>query len=1511
MAKWKSNDIEAAKKIDMKDFLLKKEGWTFNSNGRCKQHDSLNVNKKNQWYWNSQNLHGYNAIDYLQQVYKMNFDEAMSDLGYKPEDRTQVVTNPQPRKYIEHVPTEEVEEIKELQLPERAGNDKRAFAYLVKTRGIDSNIVSEMMNRKMIYQEKEHNNVVFVGMDENNTPKFGCVRGTVTGENIKPFRMDCKGSDKEYAFRMDGTEKNHIFVFEAPIDALSKASIDNLKNQNVDEWKKHTYISLSGAAADNALMKYLESNKEVRDIYFCLDNDDAGRKCLAKYTEKYMQLGYTVHDETPQFGKDINDELKMLKENPNLYDKKRLEREIFIRKFEELKRDVLIIDPEREYEGITEALGGEGADNETIAPDEADINLAVHGEQLNENRFNAYSTVSSIQEIQNGKRFHPIPAARAAELSKKLESVGIRHYGIERENGTIVVLYVPKESIEFLTEINQTIQSEISQKYKKESQSNIIGNVAYSKLGKREELYFLARLGNEYAAEIAKQLDKNNVPYSGRIYGTTTTITVNKTSMDKLKAAVEIAKQECEKRKIEVKAESPTEELLKKIQEGMADVRNHPERMSAYLNTMAKFHNYSLNNIIAITMQKPDATYVAGIYNWKNNLGHMVNKGEKGIKILAPNMYGKTGDKIISDIEAKMKFYDCCTVQIGNYQIEKNTAGSYDVKSIYNVYKGYGANQIKVASNISAKELISFVEKNITNKEVIGFRVEHVFDLSQVSPIMVKDKDGKYVISPKAKELKFSPLGDVKEYDKPTTMRLFEAVSRTSNCQITFESTGTANGSYNPVENKIKIKESLLPTQALKTLIHERTHEELDNLNAEKSTRNAKEVRAESVAYVLCAKYGIDSSDYSFGYVQGWDGTENAEVFQQEMSLIKETADKLIKKIDVELANIQEKSLEQVVKESKLLSNKIFTEENAIVVAPDAEERTADDEIVVVPDAEEHNNKKTIVTIVFSEHPDIQDGAVYDFAEFNTFISRLDLKQQEERQQPNYTGMYYYKTSFQISGYDINNNPFTYSGRMDIGDGDGTVINHIQTTIDYEIKNPSPYNAEFIKKSLAFQEKVLPVLEKAEREYVSSEKNPQIIKKSIDFVPENLYSIESPKEGIYPNYVITTLSKSTGHIIPADIENNEFNSKREAQERLKSISNRETIVIENYDTMLHLAESAIENDANKFDKILNEHIAEYKRIPVEIQVYQANVESSNKEALDYDTLINVYGKQVNLSAFENKGKFTLGYRSSITEEKIADNILANAEQLKIKTGIDLQMGDVLLIKNKALFIDDIGYKVIEKEEFLKGCMEQNIEFNIQNFRNEYSKSPVSAIINLAEYRNITISESTARTMALLDSRISNLPNEMTIANVNKYFETSLSQVETIKSSKNTLAQIVATDSKNLQAYVGQLMPLSKLNTLVEKEKNCYDKAVSTTGRKGNVNTDIATFSKVNNSVVTVHLRMNFNEPYKNIVAKTDMLFANRIKSAQTPEQKKRIVDLKYQHEAAYRINEKIITKVSR
>ncbi len=274
------------------------------------------------------------------------------------------------------------------------------------------------------------------------------------------------------------------------------------------------------------------------------------------------------------------------------------------------------------------------------------------------------------------------------------------------------------------------------------------------------------------------------------------------------------------------------------------------EAFKNYLKTLSKFHDYSLNNTILIAMQKPDATLVAGYTAWQKNFGRQVQKGETGIRILAPTPYKK--------------------------QMEVDRVDPVTQQPVLN------------PDGSTAKDL----------KEIMvpAFKVVNVFDVSQT--------DGKPLPTIGVDELS----GNVTNYEM-----FFEALKRACPVPVGFEDIPSgAKGYYHTVDQRIALQEGMSQVQTVKTMIHEMAHQKLHAIDPKelppeepRLTRNAKEVEAEAVAYTVAQHYGIETSDYSFAYIAGWSHGKETPELKASLDRIRKAADEMITTIDGHFAELQ------------------------------------------------------------------------------------------------------------------------------------------------------------------------------------------------------------------------------------------------------------------------------------------------------------------------------------------------------------------------------------------------------------------------------------------------------------------------------------------------------------------------------------------------------------------------------------------------------------------------------
>ena len=299
-------------------------------------------------------------------------------------------------------------------------------------------------------------------------------------------------------------------------------------------------------------------------------------------------------------------------------------------------------------------------------------------------------------------------------------------------------------------------------------------------------------------------------------------------------------------------------EITDKLEQGIKELFES-ERFKEYLRTMSKFYSYSFNNTLLIAMQKPDATYVAGYTSWQRNFHRQVMKGEKGIKILAPAPYKTQEEREKIDPSTQKPMLD--------------------------------------ADGKPVTETVEIMRP--------AFKVVSVFDVSQT--------DGKELPDIMVDQL----TGDVERYED-----FWRVLKEVSPVPVELEKIeGGAHGYYHLVDKRIAIDEGMGEMQTIKTLIHEIAHAKLHAIDPDAKTapedrkdRHTKEVEAESVAYTVCQRYGIETSDYSFGYIAGWSSDKETKELKSSLETIRKTAAEMIESIDAKLKELvasREQAVEQ------------------------------------------------------------------------------------------------------------------------------------------------------------------------------------------------------------------------------------------------------------------------------------------------------------------------------------------------------------------------------------------------------------------------------------------------------------------------------------------------------------------------------------------------------------------------------------------------------------------------
>ena len=491
-------------------------------------------------------------------------------------------------------------------------------------------------------------------------------------------------------------------------------------------------------------------------------------------------------------------------------------------------------------------------------------------------------------------------------------------------------------------------------------------------------------------------------------------------------------------------------EITDRLETGIQELFDS-DRYKAYLTTMAKFHNYSFNNTLLIAMQ--GGQLVAGFNKWKDTFHRTVKKGEKGIKILAPAPY---------KVKQKMEKLD----EQGKPILDKDGKPLTEEKAV----------------------------------QIPAFKVVSVFDVSQT--------EGEPLPSIAVNELS----GSVQDYQD-----FFKALEQASPVPIGFEDIeGGAHGYFHLLDNRIAIQEGMSQLQTIKTAIHEIAHAKLhaiDPTDPEQTNRpdsRTREVQAESVAYAVCQHYGLDTSEYSFGYVAGWSSGRELAELKASLEIIRNTAHELISALDEHLAELRqqrETELSTAQEAAFALDNgntlfiqtcdsgydyTLYGPDNKALdggqldapglTLPDAGEealallgQTATvsevllgDKLTAFQEATEKANElsapvaekaavpdlsaEPTVTILWSESDKLQDGEIMPLSVANRVFEELDTTQHTEREKDGYDGGWYDKTAFRID-FTLNGQLDNYEGRQDFGDGDGSLIQHIQSYHEYYAKD--------------------------------------------------------------------------------------------------------------------------------------------------------------------------------------------------------------------------------------------------------------------------------------------------------------------------------------------------------------------------------------------------------------------------------------------------------------------------
>lgn len=276
---------DRARTTDLVDLLQRQGEHLKRSGAEYQWRDGSNkvTIRGNLWYHQYDQVGG-DAIDFVRRFYNKDYPEAMEYLlnGYGGT----LTAAPSAKK-----------EVKEFEMPQRNENMRRVYAYLLHQRGLSRDVVYAFAHKNMIYESLPHHNAVFVGYDTDGVPRHAHKRGTGSQST---YKGNAEGCIPEYSFHWNGTS-DKIFLFEAPIDMLSYISL------NPYQWQKNTYAA-SCSVADRVLFQCLKDNPQIKEVYLCLDNDEAGQTAAKRISDKLFIQGYKTEILTP-IHKDWNEDL--------------------------------------------------------------------------------------------------------------------------------------------------------------------------------------------------------------------------------------------------------------------------------------------------------------------------------------------------------------------------------------------------------------------------------------------------------------------------------------------------------------------------------------------------------------------------------------------------------------------------------------------------------------------------------------------------------------------------------------------------------------------------------------------------------------------------------------------------------------------------------------------------------------------------------------------------------------------------------------------------------------------------------------------------------------------------------------------------------------------------------------------------------------------------------------------------------------------------------------------------
>ena len=286
-----ANSVDLAEYLRVRGEKLERVGIEhkliyYDSSGK---HDSITI-RGSKWF-DHKNQTGGGAIKFMQEFYGMDFQTAVQELLGR--SISPMSNSPQKADTQEPKP-------REFKLPEPNSDMHRVYAYLIKQRFIAPEVITHFAKQHTLYEDKEHHNAVFVGIDENGVPRQASKRSTNSYGNS--FRITCQGSDTRYSFSHFG-KSSCLYVFEAPIDMMSFLTL------YPKDWQQHSYIAMNGVY-ENSVLTALKNHSNLREIVLCVDNDEGGIEAVDRLRDILHENGYpNVKRLAPEF-KDWNECLK-------------------------------------------------------------------------------------------------------------------------------------------------------------------------------------------------------------------------------------------------------------------------------------------------------------------------------------------------------------------------------------------------------------------------------------------------------------------------------------------------------------------------------------------------------------------------------------------------------------------------------------------------------------------------------------------------------------------------------------------------------------------------------------------------------------------------------------------------------------------------------------------------------------------------------------------------------------------------------------------------------------------------------------------------------------------------------------------------------------------------------------------------------------------------------------------------------------------------------------------------